>query len=461
MLWFLVEHLLTIAGFLLAVVLILQLIREHRRPSGTLAWMLAIVLIPYVGVPLYLLIGGRKLHAKVKRKGDLYAAAAAPVDREPYNKSERALCAGGMPPAQGGNRITLNHSGESAYQELIAMIGRATDSIEVTTFILGRDIVGETIVERLAQKARDGVRVRLLLDSLGCMWITRRFLQPLRDAGGEVGFFLPVLPLQRRWSANLRNHRKIVVVDGRYAMLGGMNLSMLFMGPFPHPKRFVDSAAFIEGPAVQDVRRVFEKDWNYAAHGGEVPELEDLPLAKPGEAVVQVAASGPDVPDDVLHDALLTAIFEARERIWILTPYFVPDQTMVEALALQARMGVDVRILVPRRSNHRLADLARVPALRKLRDSGARIYAYRKGMIHAKLLVFDHYAAVTGSPNLDMRSMYLNFEIALFHYSAGEIEDVAQRIATLIASSEEHRFSPPTVLDSFREGIGTLLSPLL
>lgn len=456
---FILEHLISIVGFLLAVVLLTQIARERRRPSGALAWVLAVVLIPYVGVPLYLLIGGRKIQKRIARKGKLYGPAAPTTEATPRNDMEHILRAAGMPPPRAGNTARLVHNDGQAYRELLSLIAGARDHIYVTTFILGRDDVGRAIVDALARKAAAGVQVRLLLDSLGCIKTSGTFVDPLRRAGGQVGLFLPVLPLRRRWSANLRNHRKIVVVDGSEAMVGGMNLSELFLGPTPHPDRFLDAAVFLRGPAVADITDIFARDWAFATD--EILPAVTHSDSVDGVATVQVVASGPDVPDDVLHDAFMTAMMGARERIWIVTPYFVPDEALLTALSVQARVGRDVRILVPTRSNHGVADFARGPALRALHDAGAVIYMYPHRMIHTKLLLFDKDLAVTGTPNLDMRSIYLNFEIALFHRTGEEVEAAAALAQVLMDhATVMHPVEPPLVR-SWVEGLASLIAPMI
>lgn len=461
--WFLFEHFLTIAGFLLAVVLISQVLRTSRRPAGALAWVMAILLIPYIGVPLYLVIGGRKISRIVReRTGLSKKGIGEPTARsEPRCNAERLLIAAGMPPTRPDNIVVLHHNGETAYTVMMELMREAQHSIHAMTFILGKDEVGRSIVEMLARKAREGVQVRLLLDALGCIRTSGRFVQPIRDAGGEVSVFLPVLPLRRKWSANLRNHRKIVVADGEVAIVGGMNLATAFMGPKPEKTRFVDSAVFLRGPAVADIDNIFADDWHYATEE-ELPPHGAKDWREPrGHALVQVMASGPDAVDDTLHDAFLTAIMESRERIWIVTPYFVPDEAILKVLTLQARMGRDVRVIVPLRSNHLLADFARGPAVRQLLGVGVKVYAYTRGMLHAKALVFDHTLAITGSPNLDMRSMLLNFEIALFHYSLAEIEQTAVWIEDLIAESEPLDPKPAGLVREWAEGVAMLVSPLL
>lgn len=476
------EHLLTVAGFLLALLLVARVLKEKRQPGSTIAWLMAIVLIPYLGVPLYLLVGGRKLNRFIQMKGQLYVPDGAGDDdgEQPVPvAATRVVLAAGMPPPRPGNLLAHHFNGESAFHAMMQLCDAAQDCIHVATFILGRDETGRAVVDLLARKAREGVQVRLLLDGLGCMWSSRRFVQPVRDAGGQVGRFMPMLPLQRRWSANLRNHRKIVVVDHAAAMVGGMNLATAFMGPTPQRKRFIDASVFLCGPAVADIEEVFYDDWNYAtdepmnvtpsaapadtntdrfAHAIAAPE-SGAPLMP--DSLIQVIPSGPDVPEDTFHDALLTAIMDARERIWLVTPYFVPDESLVKALALKTRAGCDVRMLIPLRSNHPTADLARGPALREITAGGAIVYAYPSAMVHAKIMLFDDNLAITGSPNLDMRSIYLNFEIALFHYSQTDLLHMEQWMRRMQQAS--HIIKPEMVSNSraWAENFCRLVSPLL
>lgn len=456
----LLEHAFSVAGFLLAVVLISQLLREPRPSGAAMAWLLGIAFVPFVGVPLYLLFAGRKIRRLIRSKAQLYAATRPVADGKYGWDVERVLASAGMPAVREGNLASMHWDGASAYAELFHLLENAKQSIHITTFILGRDDVGRAIVSLLARKAREGVQVRLLLDSLGCLYTRGRFVQPLRDAGGKVGIFMPMLPLRRKWSAHLRNHRKIVVVDGEVAMIGGMNLSRLFMGPGEDPDRFMDAAVFVRGPLVHDADSIFVSDWNYTTEEGVAPADRSSPLPD-GGSTLQLVASGPDVNEDVLLDAFLTAAMDVRRRIWIVTPYLVPDEAIVKALALQARMGRDVRLIVPKHSNHISADLARGPGIRELIRAGAKVYAYPKGMLHAKAMLFDDRIAMTGSPNLDMRSFYYNFESTLLHYSPSEITATEQWMLSLVAECEELDARRPPLVREWLEGLAMLVAPLL
>lgn len=457
----LLAHFGTVAGFVLAVFLLTRIYRERERPSTTIAWLLALILIPYVGVPLYLLIGGRKVRKMAAKKHVLYerrtepAGGGAQVDAD----IERALVTCNLPPARGGVSVELLSDGEISYAKILELIDGAETSIDIMTFIVGRDEVGREIVRRLAAKASQGVRVRLLLDALGCIYTRGGFVQPIRDAGGEVGIFMPMLPLQTRWSANLRNHRKSMIFDGRTAVIGGMNLAAEYMGPSPDPARWIDTCALIEGPVVEDFIRLFRSDWAFATHGAEdhaVPEVASVGLSR-----AQVAPNGPDVEGDPLYDALLTAIHGATRRVWIVTPYFVPDEGLWRALVLQARLGRDVRLIMPMRSNHRLADYARARFVRDLHEAGARIELHPTKMIHAKYVVIDDEVAITGSANFDMRSLYLNYEIGFFTYTEGDVLRVAEWCEGLMKDCVRYHPKAAPWARRWAEDIAWFLAPLL
>lgn len=465
MIRYLFQHIETILGFFLAAILLARVFREHERPSTSIAWFWVIVVVPYIGVPAYLLFGGRKLRHRADRKQKLYP-------REPNSphfggqlrsETERILVWSGLPPARDGNEVRLLADGLEAYSTLLEMIEKAEKSIHVMSFILGRDPVGREIIDRLCRKARSGVQVRLLLDALGSYRVRGRFLKPLLDAGGQVGIFMPMLPLHRKWSANLRNHRKIAIVDGQTAMMGGMNLAREYMGPSPDPSRWIDADIQVKGPAVQDLSDIFNQDWRFATGQQLAQTSPPIYAANQGQSDVraQVAASGPDVEGDPFYDAVLSTLYDAKERIWVVTPYFVPDEGLFRALMLQSRLGYDVRIVLPAHSNHWITDLARGRYLRQLRQSGVRVFFHPTRMIHAKLMVIDGDIAISGSANLDMRSFYLNYEVAMFLYSSAVVEQIAHWIGMLILECRPAPTARPGYLRQWGEDLAWLASPLL
>jgi cardiolipin synthase A/B len=454
-------HFLPSLGFILALVLLAHILKQRRSPASTLAWLMAIIFVPYIGVPLYLIFGGRKMTYMTASKQMLpvFSPAQPPHDRL-YQPLTSEIFRGGFPLTQ-GNKVEILARGEQAYRKTLALIQSATHTIHIATFILGKDAVGKVIIENLAQKASQGVSIYLLLDALGCAKIRRSFLSPLLNAGGRTAFFMPMLHLPFRGRANLRNHRKILLVDGATAIIGGMNLARQYMGPNKNVDYWQDLSLHIDGPAVAQGYEIFRSDWEFAAK-------ENLDSIKPPSGykeeapgtVLQFMASGPDVEDDALRDALLGALFRARRRVWIVTPYFVPDDLLLEALCMAARRGIDLRLIIPKRSNHRLADLAREGYLSQLQESGANILFYRPRMLHAKALLIDDVVAVTGSANMDMRSLMLNYEVALCIYSPDVIGSLDAWMQLLMAECSVRKPRRSSSL-AIIEGAGRLFAPLL
>jgi cardiolipin synthase len=457
-LWWLFTHLFSVLGFVLAFIVLAGLPRERRTPSSTLAWLLAVALIPYVGVPLYLMFGARKMRRLARGKEALYLPSSKSLPADTGHAIERILCSAGAPHGVPGNAIELYPTGEDAYHGLVEMIVRAKRSIHIATFILGGGEVGNAILDLLERKATEGVEVRLLIDALFAFRTDRGRLERLKKAGGRFAFFMPVIHIPFRGQANLRNHRKIWIADGVEAIVGGMNIAKEYMGPAPYAKRWRDVALRIHGPAVPDLERIFRSDWAFAAKEVLMAHGEPF-LDVPGDAYVQVVASGPDVPTDTFYDAMLSALFAARARIWIATPYFIPDEALARALVLAVRRGVDVRIVVPRRSNHWTADIAGGSYLRQVKDSGGKVLPYMRGMMHAKVTVIDDAVAVLGSANVDMRSLFLDYEVALFFYSKAQIEMLSAWFESLFTACGE--LSDPSRARVFLENIGRILAPLV
>jgi cardiolipin synthase len=454
-------------GFLLALIFLAYLIQQKRSPASTMAWLLLVLFLPYVGVPLYLMFGGRKLNRMARRKARVYDRSQTHLPGQVESNTERFLLSYGVPPASAGNRVELLTEGERAFRRLVEIIDKAKATIHITTYILGTGDVGKEIMAHLARRAAAGVSVRLLLDGVGSWRVGRRYLAPLLKDGARVAYFMPMLHMPFRGRANLRNHRKIVVADSQIAITGGMNLAWPYLGPMPDPNYWRDLSAVIEGPAVSDLESLFFSDWAFATGEDLTAVPPGAEAAKPsphetspGKSFVQVVASGPDVADDPLYESLVSLIFAATERIWIVTPYFVPDEMLIRALNLAARRGVDVRLIVPSRSNHLSADLARESYLRELHEAGGNVLLYQPEMLHGKAIIFDDQLAVIGSANMDNRSLFLNYEVALFLYSSDQVASVSAWARSLEADCLRELPRPGWTRE-LAENVVRLLSPLL
>jgi len=454
---FLVSHAASIVGAIASFVMLVALGGSRRNSQSTLAWLLALVFVPYVALPLFLLLGQRKLPRRGKHPDEASRARAA---REWTDADARSVASvlreSGVAPPRSGSSFELLPTGEAAYARLLDLVARAERTVDLSMFILATDGTGRAVVEALAARARAGVDVRVILDAVGSSGALHWGAARLREAGAEVRAFMPLLHSPIRGRTNLRSHRKLAVFDGRHVFAGGMNLADEYMGPTPSPGRWRDVSAVTSGPVAADAVSLFESDWAYC--GGRAREGATEPAAA-GDERVQLVPSGPDFATDTCYDLFLAAIFGARERVAIVTPYYVPDDALQHAVVLAARRGVRTELIVPTVSNHVTADVARRSLLRELSGAGARVLFYPHGMVHAKAMVVDDTFAYVGSPNFDMRSLFLNYESALCVYSPGAIASIRAFVDGLAAESvlegprvREHRL---------REQLARFLAPEL
>lgn len=446
-------------GFLLAVLAIAHMLTQRRSPRSALAWLLIIVLLPWIGVPLYLMFSGRKMSALARSKSAIHMTTRRALSRDQLG-IDGILQTYGLPGASDGHRFALNHDGVAGYRSLLEVIDSAEVSLRHTTYILGDDPVGRDIVKRMARKAADGVDVRLLLDGVGSLNLGSDVTSPLIEAGGQVATFMPVWRRPLRGRTNLRNHRKMMIADGQLVWSGGCNTAIEYIGPEFLPDRRLDLSFRLEGPAVQGFAEIFASDWAFATRS--VPEPVDLVAGAPDEGqVLQIVPSGPDVHENPLFDSLINGFYRAQNRIWITTPYFVPPDTITQALSLAARRGVDTCVLLPKRSDHRLTDLARASHLREMEDAGCRILLCDGPMLHAKAIVIDNAFASIGTANMDERSFFVNYEIMVYLYGGDGIGQICDWFTTRMVQAQEGMGGTPNQVRVLLEGVARLTSPLL
>ena len=439
------QHLLIAVLAVLVYVVTTRARQDQRAPSSAIAWVMGLALLPYLVLPMYLAFGRRKLrpaHAHRQPPGTAYPHWAADL-AESFNLA---------PPAIG--RTSLHHDGAQARDALWATIAAARERLDVCTFIIGQDALGRAVMQRLVGQARAGVRVRLLLDGFGALLLPRRYFDALREAGGEVAVFRPLLGLRRAGPRNLRNHRKLVIADDRLLWSGGRNLAAeYFTGDADRemPPWF-DLSFDIEGPTAVAAARQFEQDW---ASVQQKRPRHIPPGAAPAPAVGTVSQflpSGHDQSEDTAQAILVAACYHAQRRVLAVTPYFVPNDALRDALRLAARRGVQVDIAIPRVSNHRLADMVRSRAMRDLTAAGARFHLL-PAMAHAKAVVVDDTLAMCGSINLDLRSLLLNHEAGVLFYDAADIAWFAEWIDALAADAEPFDARPPNLARDLGEGL--------
>ncbi len=451
--YFSVHGLVVVLGLLVYVV-VSHLTEQRRHPTAAIAWVLFIMLMPYAAVPIFLAFGSRKQARPRSARGHHVAPLAG--DGSWVLQTLHAL---GQPAPAAYRELHIHADGSQALQSLWQHLDAARESIDICTFILGRGPVGARVLDVLCAKARAGVRVRLLLDGMGSLMAGRPDLRPLRAAGAGVVLFVPPLHSPLKGRTNLRNHRKMLIVDAslesRRLWSGGRNLAAEYFEGTPGHAPWHDLSFDLGGPLVRQASALFERDWAFAnterAPEEMPPEDEQDGNDTPAHGA-QLVASGPDQVDDTVYALLLSAAYQARRRIALVTPYFVPDAALVMALSLAARRGVAVELLMPARSNHRLSDIARGRAVRALAQAGVRIWLAPQ-MLHAKLAVIDEQLALAGSANLDSRSLFLNYELMMAFHEPADVQGFADWFRREKQSARLYTLRKPGLLRDVAEGM--------
>ncbi|EHJ48581.1 phospholipase D/Transphosphatidylase [Solidesulfovibrio carbinoliphilus subsp. oakridgensis] len=446
-----------------------------RSPQGAMAWVMGMITFPYVAVPLYWILGRNRFLGYVasRREGDRVVDALAPeLDHFRAFPDPRAPDLPGLFPVlerlaelpfTSGNAVTLLIDGQATFEAIFADIDAAQSYVLVQFFIIRDDTIGRALRDRLVAKARAGVAVHLLYDEIGCHTLEAAYLDSLRQAGVRVSAFNTTLGWRNRLQLNFRNHRKIVVVDGRSAFVGGHNVGDEYMGKSQRLGHWRDTHIRCLGPAVSLVQLTFAEDWYWATR--ETLALDwEMRHAKAGNMPVLVLPTGP--ADDIESCDLffLQAITAARHRLWIVSPYFVPDQEITSALQLAALRGVDVRIMLPLHPDHKLVYLASFSYLPDLETLGVKFYRYVNGFLHQKVILVDDVMASVGTANCDNRSFRLNFEITM---AVADPEFIRQVEAMLLA---DFACCQPVSADDYEDRtfvfktavmLSRLLSPIL
>ncbi|MEI8325774.1 MAG: phospholipase D-like domain-containing protein [Betaproteobacteria bacterium] len=427
-------------------------LRQRRHPSAAIAWVISLVLIPYLALPLYLLIGSRKLVGQRQT----FEAVARPLADLAELRDGPLAASLGLPEAVTFAQLSIHPDGAQALQSLRGVIEGAQRSLDICTFLLGRDALGDAVVELLVQRARAGVRIRLLIDGIGFYMGGHPSLKRLRDAGAQAALFVSPLRSALRGRTNLRNHRKMVLADGARLWCGGRNLAAeYFEGDANAVRRkepWIDLSFDLVGALAQQAQQRFDHDWAFATQGTLRRSTQRPASGAAAVAGARLVASGPDQADDTYYTLLVSGCFTARTRILAVTPYFVPDATLLMALTLAARRGVAVDLLLPRSSNHVLADIARHAALRELAAAGASVWL-APVMVHAKAVLIDEDLALVGSANLDERSLFLNYELMVAFYDPAVVQGFAQWIEVQRSDAVRHRPRPPGLARELVEGL--------
>ena len=457
-------YIFVIIGGLLVFTAIGHILYQKRSPTSMISWMMAIIFLPFITVPLYFIIGIRKRDSSRKKE---YVQLSATDKHTAYSldASNHSILSilekNGIPPATKGNIFDLITSDVEAFEAMINEIDQAKSSIDICTYVFEFDQTTDALILALTKRANEGIKIRLLLDVVGSLgaYFNQRKFKALKNAGAEVAFFTPMLKRPFQNYINLRNHRKIYLFDQSRLLSGGMNLSNEYMGIADGSNRWEDLMYRLEGPAVDHFVSIYHNDWIYATEDQNKESIEHNSTYE-GDDIVQVVPSGPDIATDALYETLLNAIYNADERIWIVTPYFVPDENIVQALVIAQHKGVDVKLITPKHSDHFLADMGRSPYMRELDEIGVDVVLYEGEMLHAKAILFDSAGGMVGSVNLDNRSLFLNYEVVTFVYSQKFMLNLESWMKTLIQNSSRGMKKP----NKFREAVENIMkvfAPLL
>ena len=458
------------------------LMQRAGRPAAALSWLFALFALPALAVTAWWLIGRTHLRRKSRRRLSasrrlnraLQVTRDAVLDDAGCGRAmqqARSCLAPALPldfqdsvfPATAGNRVRLLPDTQTIHQVWFELIDSAEHHLHCLFYIWRDDHIGRALRDRLAQKAAQGVQVRVLVDAVGSFGLPKNFFQPLVEQGGQVAAFMPVRLLSAAPTINFRNHRKVLIADARHAYTGGVNVGDEY-------RQWQDIGIVIHGPGVSQLQEVFVDDWHFTTQqelsGSEYfreSEPHDHPAQWAADAICETIASGPHQAFNMTRDMVFLAVNQCRHRLWITTPYFIPGAALVMALRTAVYRGVDVRLYLPAQSDAPLVARASRVFYQELLAGGVKIYE-APVMLHAKALLLDDDAVIIGSANLDVRSFKLNFEVSSFITQPQLNQDLSRLMQSVQQDSRQvtlEDLHKSSILSRLLDAVAHLLSPLL
>jgi len=448
---------------LLGVFAAMHAVMHARTPQGAIGWALGLMLLPYATLLPYLYLGssrflGYRIVHPAAPPRTLPLPAEAPAD--PGSERYAAISALQGRAFRSGHQLRLLIDGDAAFEAMLAAMATAEHCLLVQFFIIHDDALGQRLQRILLDRAAAGVRVCVLFDGIGSHALPQRYVDTLR-AGGVAIHRFATHRWRNRLQLNFRNHRKIVVVDGARAFVGGLNVGDEYLGLKPPLAPWRDTQLELQGPAVTDLQQLFAQDWQWIT--GKQPPLLPAPAVE-GQASALIVACGPADPQETGSLFFTAAINAARQRVWLSTPYFVPDHAVRAALQLAVLRGVDVRVLIPSRPDHRTVFLASSLHAHHAVRAGIRVFRYQPGFLHQKALLIDRDTAAIGSMNLDSRSFRLNFEVAAMVVDQGFAAEVAAMLVADFSHAravDERDYRDAPYLRRVAMQVARLFDPLL
>lgn len=460
-----------------------SILLENRNPHKTVAYFLTLILLPVVGLFIYLLFGQDFRKQKIfSRKAvkdsnllrkwidetNLNFSQAEPIARNFLHeklKIVKLLIKSDNAVLTLRNKVKILNNGEAFFPELFESIQSAKHHVHLEFYIFIDDKIGKRIIELLMQKAHEGVKVRLIYDYVGSRKFSGRSVERLKEAGVEVYPFMPVIFPRFTSKANYRNHRKIVVVDGHTGFVGGLNIADRYTNENPETKYWRDTHLKITGEAVRSLQITFMLSWNFVS--GQYPDFSQVyfPDVKLQEyTLTQIAISGPDSDWATIMQGFFMAINSAQKYVYITSPYFIPNNELLTSIVTASLSGVDVKLLIPERADNLIVHSATMSYVKKLLEAGVKVYLYKKGFVHAKSLVVDDLVATVGTANMDYRSFDVNFEINAFLYDPNLAKQLRHDFETDLKNAqaltllrwEKRRFTKRLIESSSR-----LIAPIL
>lgn len=470
-------------SFINVILAIIIIFIERKNPAKTLAWILVLFFLPIVGAVFYLVfaqnISRRKIY-NLDDKDKKIIRDSLEDQIEEMNSGEFELSneaaniwrqmvklnlVYGEAYLTQNNSIDMFNDGKDFFRSLMKDIKAAKYSIDIEFYIIKPDFIGQRLLNLLTDKAREGVKIRLLIDTLGSRRISDRKLKDFIDAGGEVEYFFKPKFKYLNFDINYRNHRKIVVIDNKYGYIGGFNIAKEYLGFKKKFGYWRDTHLRIVGNSVQDLKAIFLMDWS--VERGEKPDFDEIDFYSEkteSNIAVQIVMSGPDSVKEQIKRAMMRMITFAGEKIYLQTPYFVPDRAMIESLKMAAQSGVDVKIMIPCMPDHPFVYWANYSYCGELIKSGARVFRYENGFLHAKTLVVDGEVSTVGSANFDVRSFRLNFEANAFVYDkdfAAKMEKTFEDDVKLSTEVTLEDYESRGLWIKIKEAVSVLLSDIL
>ncbi|MGP4076167.1 cardiolipin synthase [Halobacillus sp. K22] len=455
---------------------------ERRDASATWAWLMVLLFLPIAGFIFYLIFGRRLSHKEIftwDKKSRLGLLAAVQDQLQAIKEDRLEINHPDIVPYEDliylhlknndalysdNNEVEVFTDGQKKFHALIQDIESAQDHVHLLYYIVRDDKLGTRLADVLIRKAQENVEVKLLYDDMGSRLLKRKFVRRLREAGVEVESFFPSFIPKVNLKINYRNHRKLAIIDGKIGYIGGFNIGDEYLG---FNKRFGywrDTHLRVEGNAVNNMQTRFILDWNQASRKDIVYEDRYFQAEPKGNTGVQIVSSGPDSEWEQIKHGYIKMILSAKEYVYVQTPYFIPDDSLLDALRIAVLSGVDVRIMIPNKPDHPFVYWATFSNIGDMLNAGARIYIYQKGFLHAKTIVVDGNIASVGTANIDVRSFRLNFEANAFVYHPDIAKALSDRFHEDLTESTEltnKLYQSRSKWIRFKEAIARLLSPIL